>query len=87
VTAPAASARRGDPPAQRADEDDPPAQRADEDDPPAQRAREDAEELERSLLDPDRFSVIFDRYFAEIHGYVAGAWAMTLPTTSRRKRF
>jgi RNA polymerase sigma factor (sigma-70 family) len=31
----------------------------------------DARDVEISLRDPDRFGVIFDRYFAEIHGYVA----------------
>lgn len=36
-----------------------------------QRAREDARDVELSLADPDRFGVIFDRYFAEIHGYAA----------------
>ncbi len=36
-----------------------------------ERAREDAADLARSLLDPDRFTVIFDRYFAEIHWYIA----------------
>lgn len=35
------------------------------------RAGEDARDLERSLTDPDRFGAIFDRYFAEIHGYAA----------------
>jgi RNA polymerase sigma-70 factor (ECF subfamily) len=40
-------------------------------DPPTQRAREDAADLKRSLRDPDQFGVIFDRYFAEIHGYIA----------------
>jgi RNA polymerase sigma factor (sigma-70 family) len=34
-------------------------------------ARADAREIELSLTDPDRFGVIFDRYFAEIHRYVA----------------
>lgn len=29
---------------------------------------EDARDIERSLTDPDRFSAVFDRYFAEIHG-------------------
>jgi RNA polymerase sigma factor (sigma-70 family) len=37
----------------------------------AERALEDAREVEASLADPDRFGAIFDRYFAEIHGYVA----------------
>jgi hypothetical protein len=36
-----------------------------------QGAREDGREIELSLRDPDRFGVIFDRYFTEIHGYVA----------------
>lgn len=39
--------------------------------PAAQRAREDAREVEVSLQDPARFGVLFDRYFAEIHGYAA----------------
>lgn len=33
--------------------------------------RDDAREVELSLHDPDRFGVVFDRYFGEIHGYVA----------------
>lgn len=37
----------------------------------AQRARDDASAVELSLAEPDRFGVIFDRYFAEIHGYAA----------------
>jgi RNA polymerase sigma factor (sigma-70 family) len=32
---------------------------------------DDARQIELSLDDPDRFGVLFDRYFAEIHGYVA----------------
>ena len=36
-----------------------------------QRALEDARDVELSLAEPDRFGVIFDRYFAEIHGYAA----------------
>ena len=34
------------------------------------RAREDARDVELSLADPDRFGLIFDRYFDQIHGYV-----------------
>lgn len=34
-------------------------------------AREDAERLASSVREPERFGEIFDRYFAEIHGYVA----------------
>jgi RNA polymerase sigma factor (sigma-70 family) len=37
----------------------------------AERARDDASTVELSLAEPDRFGVIFDRYFAEIHGYAA----------------
>jgi len=33
--------------------------------------RDDARDIELSLRDPDRFGVVFDRYFAEIHGYAA----------------
>jgi RNA polymerase sigma-70 factor (ECF subfamily) len=33
--------------------------------------RDDARDIEVSLGDPDRFGVVFDRYFAEIHGYAA----------------
>lgn len=47
------------------------AARARSGDPPALRDREDAAGLERSLRDPDQFGVLFDRYFTEIHGYVA----------------
>ena len=36
-----------------------------------QRAVQDARDVELSLAEPDRFGVIFDRYFAEIHGYAA----------------
>lgn len=32
---------------------------------------DDARDIELSLSDPARFGVIFDRYFAEIHGYAA----------------
>jgi RNA polymerase sigma factor (sigma-70 family) len=32
---------------------------------------DDAQQVELSLGDPERFGVVFDRYFAEIHGYVA----------------
>jgi RNA polymerase sigma factor (sigma-70 family) len=32
---------------------------------------QDARELASSLRDPERFGLIFDRYFAEIHGYIA----------------
>jgi RNA polymerase sigma factor (sigma-70 family) len=32
---------------------------------------DDARQIELSLADPDRFGVLFDRYFAEIHGYAA----------------
>jgi RNA polymerase sigma-70 factor (ECF subfamily) len=34
-------------------------------------AQDDAREVGLSLRDPERFGVIFDRYFAEIHRYVA----------------
>ena len=30
-----------------------------------------ARDVELSLIDPDRFGAVFDRYFAEIHGYAA----------------
>jgi RNA polymerase sigma factor (sigma-70 family) len=33
--------------------------------------RDDARDIELSLRDPARFGAIFDRYFAEIHGYAA----------------
>jgi RNA polymerase sigma factor (sigma-70 family) len=33
--------------------------------------RDDAQQVELSLRDPECFGVVFDRYFAEIHGYVA----------------
>jgi RNA polymerase sigma factor (sigma-70 family) len=39
--------------------------------PVSQRARDDVRQIQLSLQDPERFGVIFDRYFAEIHGYVA----------------
>jgi RNA polymerase sigma factor (sigma-70 family) len=39
--------------------------------PVSQRARDDVRQIQSSLQDPERFGVIFDRYFAEIHGYVA----------------
>lgn len=39
--------------------------------PVAQRAADDAREVELSLQDPERFGVLFDRYFAEIHAYIA----------------
>ena len=32
---------------------------------------DDAQQVELSLHDPECFGVVFDRYFAEIHGYVA----------------
>ncbi|WP_367185018.1 RNA polymerase sigma factor [Trebonia sp.] len=32
---------------------------------------DDASDVARSLTDPDRFGVVFDRYFSEIHRYVA----------------
>lgn len=32
---------------------------------------DDAHQVELSLRDPECFGVVFDRYFAEIHGYVA----------------
>jgi RNA polymerase sigma factor (sigma-70 family) len=32
---------------------------------------DDAQQVELSLGDPECFGVVFDRYFAEIHGYVA----------------
>ena len=31
---------------------------------------DDAQQVELSLRDPERFGVVFDRYFDEIHGYV-----------------
>jgi RNA polymerase sigma-70 factor, ECF subfamily len=31
----------------------------------------DARDIELSLTDPDRFGAVFDRHFAEIHGYAA----------------
>jgi RNA polymerase sigma factor (sigma-70 family) len=36
-----------------------------------ERGRKDAADLDRSLREPDQFGAIFDRYFTEIHGYVA----------------
>jgi RNA polymerase sigma factor (sigma-70 family) len=38
---------------------------------PAGAPPEDARAIELSLTDPDRFGAVFDRYFAEIHGYAA----------------
>jgi RNA polymerase sigma factor (sigma-70 family) len=32
---------------------------------------DDAQQVELSLRDPECFGVVFDRYFSEIHGYVA----------------
>ena len=32
---------------------------------------DDARQIELSLEDPDQFGVLFDRYFADIHGYAA----------------
>ena len=32
---------------------------------------DDTRQIELSLADPDCFGVLFDRYFAEIHGYAA----------------
>ena len=51
----------------------PPGVRQEEADVPeaGQRACEDARDIELSLAEPDRFGVIFDRYYAEIHGYAA----------------
>jgi RNA polymerase sigma factor (sigma-70 family) len=37
----------------------------------SERAGDDAREVEASLADPARFGLIFDRYFAEVHRYVA----------------
>jgi RNA polymerase sigma-70 factor (ECF subfamily) len=37
----------------------------------AERALDDVREVQSSVHDPERFTVIFDRYFAEIHGYAA----------------
>jgi RNA polymerase sigma factor (sigma-70 family) len=37
----------------------------------AERALDDARDVECSVDDPDRFGAVFDRYFAEIHGYAA----------------
>lgn len=37
----------------------------------APQAREDARNLESSLRDPEHFGIIFDRYFSEIHRYIA----------------
>jgi RNA polymerase sigma factor (sigma-70 family) len=39
--------------------------------PPAAVHPDDADAVRASTTDPDRFGVIFDRYFAEIHRYVA----------------
>jgi hypothetical protein len=35
----------------------------------AERVLDDARDVEASVHDPDRFTGVFDRYFAEIHGY------------------
>lgn len=32
---------------------------------------DDAQQVELCLRDPECFGVVFDRYFAEVHGYVA----------------
>jgi RNA polymerase sigma factor (sigma-70 family) len=44
-------------------------------DPPGRQAgsqaSEDARDLEASLRDPEHFGIIFDRYFPEIHRYIA----------------
>jgi len=37
----------------------------------AERALDDARDVESSVHDPDRFTAVFDRYFAEIHRYAA----------------
>ena len=37
----------------------------------AERALDDARDVESSVHDPARFTAVFDRYFAEIHGYAA----------------
>jgi DNA-directed RNA polymerase specialized sigma24 family protein len=37
----------------------------------ARRWDDDAQQVELSLREPERFGVVFDRHFAEIHGYVA----------------
>jgi RNA polymerase sigma factor (sigma-70 family) len=37
----------------------------------AERALGDARDVEGSVHDPDRFTAVFDRYFAEIHSYAA----------------
>jgi RNA polymerase sigma factor (sigma-70 family) len=39
--------------------------------PVAPQAREDCRDLASSLRDPERFGIIFDRYFTEIHRYIA----------------
>jgi len=39
--------------------------------PTAPHAADDAREVELSLQEPERFGVLFDRYFAEIHAYLA----------------
>jgi RNA polymerase sigma factor (sigma-70 family) len=41
---------------------------------------DDARQIELSLADPDCFGVLFDRYFAEIHGYAARAWLYGIAT-------
>jgi RNA polymerase sigma-70 factor (ECF subfamily) len=38
---------------------------------PSASASADAETVQKSKTEPERFGVIFDRYFAEIHGYLA----------------
>jgi len=38
---------------------------------PATEADEDGRVLEASVREPDRFTLIFDRYFAQVHSYVA----------------
>jgi DNA-directed RNA polymerase specialized sigma24 family protein len=42
-----------------------------EPDTPADTAPSDALAIERSLREPERFTQLFDRYYVEIHGYVA----------------
>jgi RNA polymerase sigma-70 factor (ECF subfamily) len=38
---------------------------------PATEADEDGRVLEASVREPDRFTLIFDRYFSQVHSYVA----------------
>jgi hypothetical protein len=40
----------------------------------------DATVIERSWTEPERFSDVFDRYYAEIHGYVSRRLGRAWPT-------